>query len=56
MKTILEILIYCAKCFYDPKGLAEAMNAAETVEELDEMVLGKKTEAPSTYVNRAAAE
>ena len=55
MEKIIEFVIYAAKCLFDPKGMAEAINSAETVEELDEMVLGKKEKHSACFAGKQSA-
>jgi hypothetical protein len=43
MGAILKFFAYAAKAIYDIRGLSDAINAATSDEELDELVLGKQT-------------
>lgn len=42
MENVIKTIIYIFKFFSDIRGMSDAVNAASTVEELDEAVVGKK--------------
>lgn len=56
MKKIVDFFTYAAKCFYDPKGIADAINEVQSPAELDNIILGRKNGSPAHLREQGAAE